>query len=71
MGDRLCHTRLGFMPAKKVAEFFSVSESTVRKKASTGEWPSYCIGGRRLFDLDELIRIIKQVRSLRSPKGKR
>jgi hypothetical protein len=50
---------LGFRSAKKVADFFDLSERTVRAKAATGEWPTYRVGGRRLFDLDELIHVIK------------
>ena len=55
-------TRIGFGSARKVAEFFDVSESKVRDLAAKGEWPSYCIGGRRLFDLDELVGIVRDSR---------
>ncbi len=51
--------KTGFAAAKKVATFFDISERTVREKAATGQWPSYLIGGRRVFDLDELIGIVK------------
>jgi hypothetical protein len=53
-------TRLGFRGTKQVAQFFSLSESTVRQLAARGEWPTYCVRGRRLFDLDELVRIVKK-----------
>ena len=52
--------RLGFGPAKRGAEFFGISESLVRERAARGEWPSYCIGGRRVFDLDELVALVKK-----------
>jgi excisionase family DNA binding protein len=52
--------RLGFRGTKQVAQFFGLSESTVRQLATRGEWPTYCIGGRRLFDLDELVRLVKK-----------
>ena len=50
----------GFASTRQAAEFFGLSESKVRELAATGEWPSYCIGARRLFDLAEIIRIVKQ-----------
>jgi hypothetical protein len=50
---------LGFRSAKKVAAFFDLSERTVRAKAATGEWPTYRVGGRRLFDLNELVALVK------------
>ena len=54
--------RLGFGSARKVAEFFDVSERLVRDRAASGAWPSYCVGGRRVFDLDELVALVKSVR---------
>jgi hypothetical protein len=54
--------RLGFASARKVAGFFDLSDRFVREKAATGEWPSYLIGGRRLFDLDELVEKVKSAR---------
>ena len=51
---------LGFGTAKKVALFFDISVEKVRRMAATGAWPTYCVGGRRLFDLDELVRLVKQ-----------
>lgn len=52
-------TRLGFRSAKATAAFFGLSESKVRELAASGEWPTYCVGNRRLFDLDELVRLVK------------
>jgi hypothetical protein len=46
---------LGFGDKKQAAEFFGISQSEVLKKASSGEWPSYVIGGRRVFDLDAIL----------------
>ena len=51
---------LGFGTAKRVALFFDISVERVRRMAATGAWPAYCVGGRRLFDLDELVRLVKQ-----------
>lgn len=55
--------RLGFRPAKQVAAFFGLSESKVRELAASGAWPTYCVGGRRLFGLDELVRLVRQSRT--------
>ena len=52
--------RLGFGGARDVAELFGLSERTVRAKVRSHEWPSYCIGGRRVFDLDELVQLVKK-----------
>jgi hypothetical protein len=59
--------QLGFASARKVAEHLDISERTVRAKGATGEWPSYCVGGRRLFDLDEIIALVKSRPGQRGP----
>lgn len=51
--------RLGFRSAREVADFFGVSERLTRANAANGIWPSYRIGGRRVFDLDELVELVK------------
>lgn len=46
---------IGFGDKRQAAEFFGIPQSEVLKKASSGEWPSYVIGGRRVFDLDAIL----------------
>jgi hypothetical protein len=61
--------RLGFGGTRRVAAFFDLSVEQVRRLAATGLWPTYCVGGRRLFDLDELVRLVKA--SAAQPEGKK
>ena len=53
-------SKLGFAESRRVAEFFGISVDRVRKLAATGMWPAYCVGGRRLFDMDEIRRIVRE-----------
>lgn len=46
---------LGFADERQAAEFFGLPVVEVRKKAASGEWPSWVIAGRRVFDLDQLV----------------
>jgi hypothetical protein len=46
---------LGFGGVEKVAEFFNLSKKVVRHKAQAGEWPSYVVDGKRIFNLDRLV----------------
>ena len=46
---------LGFGNTDQTAEFFRLSRCEVVKRAESGEWPSYSIGGHRVFDLDEIL----------------
>ena len=48
----------GFGGIPQLAEFLSMPEKDVRRKATTGEWPSYMIGGRRVFDIDEVLKLL-------------
>ena len=57
----------GLLPARDVARFFGVSERLVRDRAAKGEWPSYSIGGRRVFDLDELVALVKRRQTRTDP----
>ena len=50
----------GFGGTDQVAEFFSIPKSTVSKKAKSGEWPSWVIGGKRVFNVDELVALLVQ-----------
>jgi len=47
----------GFGGIAQVALWTGLPKSEVRRKAATGEWPSYVIGGERVFDLDELMEL--------------
>ena len=46
---------LGFGDTQQTAEFFALPAKEVTKRAKSGEWPSWVIGGRRVFDLDRLV----------------
>ena len=46
---------LGFGNTDQTAAFFRLPRREVVKRAESGEWPSYSIGGRRVFDLDEIL----------------
>jgi len=49
---------LGFGDVVEVAEFFGIPRAVVRQKAASGEWPSYVIAGRRVFDVDEIVALL-------------
>ena len=49
---------LGFGGIEQVSEFLGIPKSEVREKAVSGQWPSYVIAGRRVFDLDELLSLV-------------
>ena len=51
---------IGFGGIDQVAQFFDVSKVEVRRKAVSGEWPSYVIGGRRVFDIDAILDLLMQ-----------
>jgi hypothetical protein len=55
---------LGFGTEKQVGEFFGIPLTEVRQHAASGEWPFYVIGGRRCFDVDDLLRIVAQRREV-------
>ena len=46
---------LGFATTREAAEFFRLPQTEVTRRANSGEWPSWVIGGRRVFNLDELV----------------
>ncbi|MCH8829725.1 MAG: hypothetical protein IID45_09130 [Planctomycetes bacterium] len=48
----------GFGGVQQVADFFDLAIDEVNDKADAGEWPSYVIAGRRVFDVDELLRLL-------------
>jgi hypothetical protein len=47
-------TRLGFGDTRQTAQRFHVSLREATRRARSGEWPSWIIGGRRVFDLDQI-----------------
>ena len=47
---------LGFGTVNQTAKIFGVTRREVFRRAKTGEWSSWVIGGRRIYDLDEIVR---------------
>lgn len=45
----------GFGDESQVAQFFGLPRREVKERASSGQWRSYIIGGRRVFNIDELV----------------
>lgn len=48
----------GFGGIDQVAQFFGLPRREVQRRATSGEWPSYVIAGRRVFDIDELLQLL-------------
>jgi hypothetical protein len=46
---------LGFADLSSTAEFFGLTESEVMDRVNRGDWRSWVIGGKRVFNLDELV----------------
>ena len=46
---------LGFGDIRQTAEFFGLPCKEVTQRAKSGEWDSWVIGGRRVFDLDRIV----------------
>ena len=51
---------LGFGDTWQVAKRFELTRAEVMRRARSGEWPSWIIHGRRVFDLDAIARIQEQ-----------
>ena len=49
---------LGFGGTAQAAEFFGISKADVLAKAKSGEWPSYVISSRRVFDFDAVLDLL-------------
>jgi hypothetical protein len=49
---------LGFGDTKQTAEFFGLPQKEILRKAQNGEWPSWVISGRRVFDLDAIVKTL-------------
>lgn len=56
---KLCKP-IGFGGVEQVAEFLGIEPAEVQKRAEYGQWPHYVIGGKRVFNVDELLREIVQ-----------
>ncbi len=48
----------GFGDEKQTAEFFGIPRKTVRENALSGDWPSYVISGKRVFNIDALVDLV-------------
>jgi len=49
--------------AKEVAQYLKLTESTVYKLAADGEIPGFKIGKSWRFDMDEILKMIKEKRA--------
>ena len=54
---------LGFGDIRQTAEFFGLSVRDVTQRVTSGEWQSYVIAGRRVFDLDQLVESLAKDRT--------
>ena len=48
--------------AKEVGQYLKLTESTVYKLASEGEIPGFKIGKSWRFDMDEILKIIREAK---------
>jgi len=48
--------------AKEVGQYLKLTESTVYKLASEGELPGFKIGKSWRFDMDEILKIIREAK---------
>jgi excisionase family DNA binding protein len=60
----------GIVTAKEVRKYLKLSDSTIYKLASRGELPAIKIGDSWRFDMDEIIKRIKE-REKKNDEGKR
>ena len=49
---------LGFANPTTLSEFLDIPLARVLDQANSGDWPTYEVAGRRLFDVDEILRLI-------------
>lgn len=54
--------------AKEIAQYLKLTESTIYKLASTGELPGFRIGKSWRFDMDEILKRIKDEKKSRAGK---
>jgi excisionase family DNA binding protein len=55
--------------AKEIAHYLKLTESTIYKLASTGELPGFRIGKSWRFDMDEILKRIKDEKESRAGQG--
>lgn len=55
--------------AKEIAKYLKLTESTIYKLASTGELPGFRIGKSWRFDMDEILKRIKDEKERRAGQG--
>ena len=55
--------------AKEIAKYLKLTESTIYKLASTGELPGFRIGKSWRFDMDEILKRIKEEKKSRAGQG--
>ncbi|MGD8513390.1 MAG: helix-turn-helix domain-containing protein [Deltaproteobacteria bacterium] len=55
--------------AKEIAKYLRLTESTIYKLASTGELPGFRVGKSWRFDMDEILKRIKDERESRAGQG--
>lgn len=62
-----------FISIQEASELLSLSVPTIKNQVKRGLVPSYKVGGRRLFDPDELFEWVKSQRDKRykEPKSKK
>ena len=59
MGRENEHGRPGLISAVQLAERLGVSVFTIRRQAKIGRFPCYVVGGRRKFDISEILNLIR------------
>jgi len=52
--------------AKEIAQYLKLTESTIYKLASTGELPGFRIGKSWRFDMDEILKSIRDKKENRT-----
>lgn len=52
--------------AREIAQYLKLTESTIYKLASTGELPGFRIGKSWRFDMDEILKRIKDEKESRA-----
>ena len=55
--------------AKEVGEYLKLSESTIYKLAANGEIPGFKIGDSWRFDMEEILKMIRECRNDPVPRG--
>jgi len=51
---------LGFGTTEQTADFFGLPTADVLQLTKSGRWRSWLVSGRRLFDLDEIVKQMAQ-----------